>query len=265
MKITTLGMKVKLEEMLQKEGRTFSFDREKERLKVSENGHTITLSIPQLIARFEEEGASSFQKIEYYVEEGFRANQQKINLIGNDDKIFPVIRAGSFPQKTKKGEILLCEKHTAETNLFYVFDTGKSYKFITENDLVQAGILLADLRRIAMQNVEKLETPLKRDVVSGNDFYFLSTHDGYDASRVCNEKFLADLRKRFTGEMVIAIPHQDVLILADIQNNTGYDVLAHMTMQFFSEGIVPVTSLPFVYNNGKLEPIFIMAKNRPKE
>ncbi|EIM1136686.1 DUF1444 family protein, partial [Listeria monocytogenes] len=25
------------------------------------------------------------------------------------------------------------------------------------------------------------------------------------------------------------------------------------------------TSLPFVYNNGKLEPIFIMAKNRLKE
>lgn len=64
--------------------------------------------------------------------------------------------------------------------------------------------------------------------------------------------------------MVLAVPHQDVLIIGDIQDNTGYDVLAHMTMDFFADGLVPITSLPFVYNNGKLEPIFIMAKNRLK-
>ncbi len=265
MKITTLAMKAKLEDMLRKDGRTFSFDREKERLKVSENEHTITLSVPQIIARFEEEGEASFQKVVYYVNEGFQASRQKVNLSGNSDKILPVIRAGSFPQKTKAGEKLFCEKHTAETNIFYVFDTGKAYKFLTENDLEAANISPNDLRNSAMQNVRKLDTPLKKDTVSGNDFYFLRTNDGYDASRVCNDAFLAEMRAKFTGEMVLAIPHQDVLILADIKNNTGYDVLAHMTMQFFSEGIVPVTSLPFVYNNGKLEPIFIMAKNRPKE
>ncbi len=33
--------------------------------------------------------------------------------------------------------------------------------------------------------------------------------------------------------MVLAVPHQDVLIIGDIQDNTGYDVLAHMTMDFF--------------------------------
>ena len=29
-----------------------------------------------------------------------------------------------------------------------------------------------------------------------------------------------------------AVPHQDVLIIADIRNKTGYDVMAHLTMEF---------------------------------
>jgi len=64
--------------------------------------------------------------------------------------------------------------------------------------------------------------------------------------------------------MAIAVPHQDVLILADIQNETGYDILAQMTMSFFASGRVPITALSFLYENGELEPIFILGKNRSK-
>ena len=42
--------------------------------------------------------------------------------------------------------------------------------------------------------------------------------------------------------------HQDVLIIADIRNKTGYDVMAHLTMEFFTKGLVPITSLSFDIN-----------------
>ena len=67
---------------------------------------------------------------------------------------------------------------------------------------------------------------------------------------------------KIQGDMTVSVPHQDVLIIGDIRNKTGYDVLAQMTMHFFTKGTVPVTSLSFIYEDGKLEPIFIMAKNR---
>ncbi|MDI1635477.1 DUF1444 family protein, partial [Staphylococcus aureus] len=57
------------------------------------------------------------------------------------------------------------------------------------------------------------------------------------------------------GEMLVAVPHQDVLIIADIRNKTGYDVMAHLTMEFFTKGLVPITSLSFGYKQGHLEPI----------
>jgi len=64
------------------------------------------------------------------------------------------------------------------------------------------------------------------------------------------------------GTMVLAVPHQDVLIMADIRNDRGYDVMAQMAMSFFANGRVPITALSFIYENGELEPIFILGKNK---
>ncbi|GAK02862.1 hypothetical protein JCM19037_1129 [Geomicrobium sp. JCM 19037] len=102
------------------------------------------------------------------------------------------------------------------------------------------------------------------DEVAGNRFYFMNTNDGYDASRILNEAWLKQIASEMTGEAVFSVPHQDVLIAGDIQNDQGYDVLGQMTFQFFNDGRVPVTALPFAYRDGVLEPIFILARKKPK-
>lgn len=258
-------MKERLEKELRTPNRKFSYNRDNDTLLVTEADKKVTLTIPQIIANYENDGEAAVQKIVYYVEEGFRAAVGDVALKNNMTRIYPVVRATSFPNKTKAGGVLLAEEHTAETQIFYAFDLGKSYRFIETSMLQEEGLTQEEIRTAAFQNLEKLEIPLKQDSVNGNDFYFVRTNDGYDASRLLNQSFLEEMRKKLTGEMVLAVPHQDVLIIGDIHDNTGYDVLAHMTMDFFADGLVPITSLPFVYNNGKLEPIFIMAKNRLKE
>jgi uncharacterized protein YtpQ (UPF0354 family) len=35
-----------------------------------------------------------------------------------------------------------------------------------------------------------------------------------------------------------------------------------MAMSFFANGHVPITALSFLYEDGELEPIFIMGKNK---
>ena len=40
------------------------------------------------------------------------------------------------------------------------------------------------------------------------------------------------MREKISGDMVVAVPHQDVLIIADIVNEIGYDIIAQMTMKF---------------------------------
>ena len=41
------------------------------------------------------------------------------------------------------------------------------------------------------------------------------------------------MQAQVEGDMTLSVPHQDVLIIGDIRNETGYDVLAQMTMHFF--------------------------------
>ncbi len=40
--------------------------------------------------------------------------------------------------------------------------------------------------------------------------------------------------------------------------------MAQMMMQFFSNGLVPITSLSFQYEAGSLTPVFILGKNNMK-
>ncbi len=58
------------------------------------------------------------------------------------------------------------------------------------------------------------------------------------------------------------MPHQDVLIIADIRNKTD-DVMAHLTMEFFTKGLVPITSLSFGYKQGHMSHINL-SKNKQK-
>src|SRR5699024_12044008 len=98
-------------------------------------------------------------------------------------------------------------------------------------------------------NLRSLDNDYKKDTVADNDFYFVATQDGYDASRILNEAFLEEMLANSKGELAVAVPHQDVLIFADIRNKAGYDILAHMTMIFFAEGRIPITSLSFIYRS----------------
>lgn len=263
--MTAFLMKEKLEALLADPKRTFRFDREKDTLSVEQGSASVVLTLPTIIGNWEEEGERALEKIRYYVEEGLRASGHEIQLDGNETKIFPVIRSTSFPRKTKQGELLAVDEHTAETAIFYVLDLGRSYKFIAQKQLQDEAISIEVIRKHALANVNKLPVEVKKDSVGANDFYFVRMNDGYDASRILNHDYLAKMRADLTGEMVLAVPHQDVLIIGDIRDESGYDVMAHVTMQFFAEGMMPITSLSFVYNDGKLEPIFILAKNRKTE
>lgn len=117
---------------------------------------------------------------------------------------------------------------------------------------------------MATFNVRSLPQPFKEDEVAGNRFYFLSANDGYDASRILDQSLVQRMEQKAVGQLVAAIPHQDALIFADIENDTGYDVLGQMALQFFGGGRIPVTALPFIVENGQLEPVFIMAQKSLK-
>jgi uncharacterized protein YtpQ (UPF0354 family) len=266
MKMDSSKMKKELERRLYHPNRSFSFDQETEQLRIENKltGKGVTVSLPGVMGKWEEQKEKAIDRVVYYVEEGLQAMDEQIELNGYEKKIFPVIRSTSFPEESEDGVKLLFENHTAETRIYYAFDLGKTYRLIDLKLLAEEGWDKERIKEIALFNVRSLSTELKRDEVAGNTFYFLNKNDGYDASRILNDAFLKEMEHKLSGTMAVAVPHQDVLIIADIRNDTGYDILAQMTMSFFASGRVPITALSFLYEAGELEPIFILGKNKKK-
>ncbi|ARI76768.1 DUF1444 domain-containing protein [Halobacillus mangrovi] len=267
MKMTSIKMKKKLEERLQSNEWKTTFNRDKDTFRIEwrESGDGITITLPNVISKYEARGEEALDELEDHVQEALRVMNETHHLSGKEEKIFPVIRAASFPTETEQGKKLVYADHTAETRIYYALDLGKSYQLIDESMLEKENWTKERMKEVASFNVRSLPVKMKKDTVYGNDFYFHSTQDGYDASRILNEVLLEELKAECKGELAISIPHQDVIIFADVQNPEGYDIIAQMAMKFFAEGTVPITSLSFLYENKELEPIFILAQKKPKQ
>ncbi|WP_369902241.1 DUF1444 domain-containing protein [Bacillus manliponensis] len=263
MKMTNEKMKDMLMERLQRPEWNFQYDSEKDVLRIeqTESKTGINVSIPGIVAKWEQKKEKAIEDVVYYVEEALLAMHQEVN---EQAKILPVIRSTSFPKEASEGNPFLITEHTAETAIYYALDANKTYRLIDERLLEKLGLSAQQVREMALFNARSLPYKFKQDTVANNTFYFLNTNDGYDATRILNESLLQEMRANIKGDMVVAVPHQDVLIIADIVNEIGYDIIAQMTMKFFAEGHVPITSLSFVYEDGKFEPIFILAKNRKR-
>ena len=259
-------MRKELEDRLKHPERTFKYDREKDQLRIEnkQTGRGITVTLSGIIAKWNEQKEKAIDETVYYVVEGLSAMQGEVQLSGQERSIFPVIRSTSFPAEAEEGIPFFFDSHTAETRVYYALDMGKTYRLIDKKLLEREGWNESQVRETALFNLRSLKADFKEDKVAGNLFYFLNSNDGYDASRILNERLLNDMKESVEGTLAIAVPHQDVLIIADIRNNTGYDVLAQMTMSFFASGRVPITALSFLYEKGELEPIFILGKNNQK-
>lgn len=267
MKMDSKRMRDLLKERCQAPDRTISFDREKDTLRIedSDTKKGVTIELPRLVGKWEVEGDAAIEEMVYYVNEALREMVSTLSLDGKEQHVYPVIRSTSFPKESKEGVSFVTDEHTAETRIYYAVDLGNTYRLVDEQTLQKYGWTKDRIREIARFHVRSLPTEMKSDEVAGNVFYFLNTNDGYDASRILNDRWLSELKKDMQGEMAVAVPHQDVCIICDIRNQTGYDILAQMTMKFFAEGRVPITALSFLYEDGELEPIFILGKQKSKE
>ncbi|MFP3124991.1 DUF1444 domain-containing protein [Ectobacillus funiculus] len=261
MKITSKKVKDELIRRLERPEWQFQYDREKETLRIEdkETKKGITVSLPGIVAKWEQKQEKAVEEIVYYVEEALLAMHKEGTQA---ERILPVIRSTSFPMEQEEGNPFVTTEHTAETRIYYALDSEKTYRLIDQRLLQNLGLDEQQVREMALFHLRSLPRKVKSDEVAGNVFYFFNQNDGYDASRVLDDSLLIDMKGQIEGDMVVAVPHQDVLIVADLRNEIGYDIIAQMTMKFFFEGRVPITALSFMYENKELEPIFILGKKR---
>jgi|GEM_PF-71417 len=163
----------------------------------------------------------------YYIVSNFEA-QEKIstsNLNKEDllEHVFPVVRSTSFNKDNTQNLIKL--NHTNETDIYLVYDFGNGYKFLDRKVTEQLLISDKELFDFAKGNLEKLSLKYNKDSVQGNDFYFLNAKDGYDGARILDEKVLNYFYEKIGSDFYVGLPHQDTLIIADVKNKKGLEIL----------------------------------------
>ncbi|CAM3855510.1 DUF1444 family protein [Alkalicoccus chagannorensis] len=258
-----IEIKRELEKRLENDNWVTSFDKDQNTFRVVDKrvDQGITVRLANLTEKFETSPDEAAESTVSQIKEGMRLLVERASIKGNEDRIYPVLRTPDFGV----GKQLLSTEHTAETAVFYAVDEGSSYTMIDERMIEEAGTTEEQIKETAAFNLRSLPVEWKKDETAGNIFYFLHTGDGYEASRLLDQQLLDRMADEVEGDFVAAVPHHDVLILADIRNESGYDVIAQMAFKFFSEGHIPLTALPLLYENGALEPLFILARKKPKD
>lgn len=240
--------------------------KEQENIYILEyNGKKAKVDIGIFLAKLDKKKTElSDKKVEefvYYIVENFQAQNMDLQYV--DEKIiynnvYPVLRSSSFNKNNE--ESLLKEFHTKETDVYYVLDLKKGYKFLSEEFIKEYKIEIIKIKENAYDNLRKLPLKYNTDEVFGNTFYFLNSKDGYDGARLLNKEVLDYFYEKIGGEYYIGLPHQDTLIISDIKNKKGLEVLQKMMVHFFTEGLVPITTITFKYDGQKIESLFIFVE-----
>jgi uncharacterized protein YtpQ (UPF0354 family) len=226
----------------------------------------VKVKLAPLFAKIEQQESEQQQWIDSFVEKIILTAKeaiQKHHLRGNEARIYPVLRPTSFITMGKN-KSMVWREHTAETTVMYALDLEASYILITKEMLEDAGITEGELHDKALANLARLESVPKQDKVGENIFYFFAADDSYSASRVLNPDLLSWMSQKVTGKMGVALPHQDVLIIADIADAKGAYMLAQIAVDFSMRGNVPISSIPFMYVDGELEPYMVMRNPKPR-
>ena len=230
------------------------------------NNHRAKIDIDSFIRKLgDKKSEKSDKKVEefiYYIVNNFTA-QDNVSLddITKEelvDKVYPVVRSTGFNKDNK--QYLVKYPHTNETDIYLAYDFGKGYKLLDKTFLEKLSLSLDEVFEFAKRNLENLPLKYNLDEVEGNKFYFLNAKDGYDGARVIDKNILDYFYKKIGESYYLGLPHQDVLIIADIKNKKGLEILQKMMVHFFTEGTVPITTITFKYDGEKLESYFIFVE-----
>ncbi len=134
------------------------------------------------------------------------------------ERIFPVIKdrlyikqvEEMFKKSGKKG--LVYEKINDVLYVLYAFDTPKSIRFITEDDLSDVGVRKSDLRQLSKSNLKKSIPNLKLEG-DPSALSMLVADGTYEASFILYDGIWTKEQFPVKGNIVVYIPTRDLVLI----------------------------------------------------
>jgi uncharacterized protein YtpQ (UPF0354 family) len=145
-------------------------------------------------------------------------------------------------------ESQVTEDYNGELVIVYAEDTPRNVRYFTSKDLAKAGVERSKLRALAIANLRRV---LPKIEAHQGEVYSMYTADGnYEASLLLFDD-LWDGDIRVDGDIVVAIPTRDVLLITGSKNAEGIARLREVADELTAEGTYTISPALFVYRKGK--------------
>lgn len=187
-----------------------------------------------------------------------------LDTIGGTEKgvdrtrIVPVIKDRPWLDETRQTLISRGAKRvpehvyddfTADLVVLYAEDSPRTIRYLEPKDLEAAKIERGDLRKLACENLKRLLPKIERHGTNG--VYMLTADGAYEASLLLLDSIWQDARFDVQGDIVVAVPTRDVLLVAGSRDAQGIAKLKQLVEKVSNGGAYRLTQKLFVYRNGK--------------
>lgn len=198
--------------------------------------------------------------VEDVMASGLEAMERSGQKIRNE-QIVPVIKDRHWIEEgiqamTMRGQqdvpVPVHEGYNEELVICYAEDSEKGIRYLQDKDVEAAGIAPGELRELAISNLKRLLADVKAQ--GGEGLYMMTAGGTYESSLILFDELWTDGRLDVKGEIVIAVPSRDLLLVTGTGNEEGMARLREVAEEVHGEGApYRLSKSLFVYRRGKFE------------
>jgi uncharacterized protein YtpQ (UPF0354 family) len=184
------------------------------------------------------------------------ANLQSAQVLDRT-RIVPVIKDRPWLDDTRKALINRGTKKALENVydelnsdliILYGEDSAKNISYFGPKDLEKAHIDRNELRGLACENLKRLLPKIER--LGTNGLYMITAGGDYEASLLLLDSVWTGLEKEVHGEVVVAIPTRDLLVVSGSEDTEGIAKMKQIVLRATAKGAYRLTTKLFVRHNG---------------
>ena len=173
-------------------------------------------------------------------------------------RIVPVIKDRPWLEETRQALLSrgakevpehVYEDFSPDLIVLYAEDSPRNIRYLGPKDLELAKIERSELRALACENLKRLLPKIERHGTNG--LYIITAGGAYEASLLLLDSIWSKGQMDVTGDVVVAVPTRDLLLVTGSQNRQGIETVRHLAKEASTGGSYRLTQKLFVYRSGR--------------
>lgn len=141
------------------------------------------------------------------------------------------------------------EEFADELVVVYAEDTPTSIRYLTGASLKESGLTQAELRPLAIQNLGRILPEV--EIHKGALVSMITAGGNFEASLLALPDIWKDLERHVDGDIVVAIPARDLLLMTGSKTPGGIAKLRELAAKAYRDSSYQLTDTLFVRSKGK--------------